>query len=75
LFIASSTNPTGKPFEQFAATRLELLARLHSLAQDLQFDNAECPLDTKHELIIERIQVIDMLLVGNESSEDLAYLQ
>ena len=64
-----------KPFEQLTTPRLGLLPRLHSLPQDLQFDDAECPLDTKHQLVIEIIQVIDLLLVGNESSEDLAHLQ
>jgi hypothetical protein len=55
-----------KPLEQLAATRFGLLARLHSLAKDLQLDDAERPLDAKHQLVIEKTQIIDLLLVGDE---------
>src|SRR5262245_6341893 len=67
--------PDREPFEQLAAARLGLLAREHSLPYDLQFDYAECSFDAQHQLVIEIIQIVDLLLVGNQGSEDLAHLQ
>ena len=62
-------------FEEFAAARFGLLAREQSLAYDLQFDHAERPFDAQHQLVIEVIQVIYLLLVGDQGSKDLADLQ
>src|SRR5689334_24670327 len=52
--------------EQFATTCLGLLAGEHSLPYHLEFDYAERSFDAQHQLIIEIIQIIDLLLVGNE---------
>ena len=43
------------PLEQLTATCFGLLARLHSFPKDLQFDDAECSLDSKDQLVIEII--------------------
>src|ERR1051326_3317842 len=61
--------------EQFATTCLGLLAGEHSLPYHLEFDYAERSFDTQHQLIIEIIQIVDLLLVGNEGSEDLTHFQ
>jgi hypothetical protein len=45
------------------------------LAKDLQLDHAECPLDSRHQLVIKVIQIVDPLLVGDQSSKNLAHLQ
>src|SRR5579864_5611290 len=57
--------PDREPFEQLAAARLGLLAREHSLAYDLQFDDAERPFDAQHQLVVEIVQIVDLLLVGD----------
>src|ERR1700747_2707778 len=62
-------------FEQFAAARFGLLPCQHSLAYNLELDDAECPFDAQHQLIVEIIQIVDLLLVSDERSKDLAYLQ
>ena len=64
-----------QPLEQFTAACLGLLAREHSLPYDLEFYYAERSFDTQHQLIIEIIQIVDLLLVGNERSEDLTHFQ
>src|SRR5215831_17618632 len=65
----------GEPLEKFAAAGFGLLARLQPLAYDLQFDDTERPFDAQHQLIVEVIQIIDLLLVGDEGSKDLANFQ
>ena len=67
--------PNREPFEQFAAARFGLLPRQQSLAYDLEFDHAECPFDAQHQLIVEIIQIVDLLLVGDKRSKDLTHLQ
>jgi hypothetical protein len=57
--------PNRKPFEQFAAARFGLLPCQHSLAYNLELDDAECPFDAQHQLIVEIIQFIDLLLVSD----------
>jgi hypothetical protein len=42
------------------------LARREPLPKDLPFDDAECALDSEDQLVIEIIQVVDLLLVGDE---------
>src|SRR5215469_7186293 len=59
-----------QPLEQFATACLGLLAGEHSLPYHLEFDYAEGSFDTQHQLIIEIIQIVDLLLVGNEGTED-----
>jgi hypothetical protein len=67
--------PNRQPFEQFAAARLGLLPRQQSLAEDLEFDDAERSFDAQHQLIVEIIQIVDLLLVGDKRSKDLTNLQ
>src|SRR3977135_693365 len=57
--------PNRKPFEQFAATRFGLLSCQQSLAHDLELDDAECPFDAQHQLIVEIIQLVALLLVSD----------
>src|ERR1700752_4375565 len=57
--------PNRKPFEQFAAARFGLLSCQQSLAYDLELDDAECPFDAQHQLIVEIIQLVDLLLVSD----------
>ena len=57
--------PNRKPFEQFAAARFGLLPCQQSLAYDLELDDAECPFDAQHQLIVEIIQIVDLLLVSD----------
>src|SRR5215469_12269672 len=64
-----------EPFEQFATACFGLLPGQQSLAYDLEFDHAERPFDAQHQLIIEIIQIVDLLLVHDERSKDLAHLQ
>src|SRR5690348_15491526 len=75
--LADSVNSVAnwEPLEQFSAACLRLLTREHSLPYDLEFDYAERSLDAQHQLVIEIIQIVDLLLVGNQGSEDLAHLQ
>ena len=47
--------PDRQPFEQFAAAGFGLLPCQHSLADDLEFDDAECSFDAQHQLIVEII--------------------
>src|SRR5215467_13029262 len=54
-----------QPLEQFATACLGLLAGEHSLPYYLEFDYAERSFYTQHQLIVEIIQIIDLLLVGN----------
>src|SRR5215469_16027443 len=54
-----------EPFEQFAATRFGLLSREQSLAYDLEFDDAERSFDAQHQLVVEIVQIIDLLLIGD----------
>ena len=67
--------PDRKPLEQFAATSFGLLTLLQSLPKNLQFDDTECPLDAKDQLVVQIIQVIDLLLVGEQRSKNLAYFK
>src|ERR1700747_3663510 len=67
--------PNREPFEQFTAARFGLLPRQQSLAYDLEFDHAECPFDAQHQLIVEIIQIVDLLLVSDKRSKDLTNLQ
>src|ERR1051326_5464270 len=64
-----------QPLEQFATARLGFLAGEHSLPYHLEFDYAKRSFDTQHQLVIEIIQIVDLLLVGNEGSEDLTHFQ
>jgi hypothetical protein len=64
-----------QPLEQFSAASFGLLAREHSLPYDLEFDHAERSFDAQDQLVIQVIQVVDLLFVGNERPEDLAHLQ
>src|SRR5215471_11061933 len=75
--LAQSVNSVAyrQPFEQFATACLGLLAGEHSLPYHFEFDYAERFFDPQHELIIEIIQIVDLLLVGNEGSEDLTDFQ
>src|SRR5271165_6297979 len=57
-----------QPLEQLAAARFRFLACLHPLPKDLQFDNAERPFDSQHQLVIKVIQIVDLLLVGDPKS-------
>ena len=47
--------PNREPFEQFAAARFVLLPRQQSLADDLEFDDAERSFDAQHQLVVEII--------------------
>src|SRR5260370_29038421 len=88
--IASETPPIGmkidltrgppgvadwKPLEQFSTARFGLLSCLQSLPKDLQFDDAQRSLDAQDQLVIEIIQIIDLLLISDQSSKNLAHLQ
>src|SRR4051812_8620999 len=42
--------------EQLTAARFRFLTRLHSLPQNLQFDDAERSLNAEYKLIVQRIQ-------------------
>src|SRR3977135_2090893 len=64
--------PNRKPFEQFAEGRFGLLSRQQSLAYDLELDDAECPFDAQHQLIVEIIQLVDLLLVSDYRAKDMA---
>src|SRR5437879_675016 len=64
-----------KSLEQFTTARFGLLSCLQSLPKDLQFDDAERSLDAQDQLVIEIIQIIDLLLIGDEGSKNLAHLQ
>ena len=57
--------PNRKPFEQFAAAGFGLLPRQQSLAYNLELDDAECPFDAQHQLIVEIIQIVYLLLVSD----------
>src|SRR5215472_10127797 len=57
--------PHREPFEQFAAARFGLLPCEQSLADDLEFNDAECSFDAQHQLIVEVIQIVDLLLIGD----------
>src|SRR5215813_14032835 len=57
--------PNREPLEQFAAARFGLLPREQSLADDFEFNDAERPFDAQHQLIVEIIQIVDLLLVGD----------
>src|SRR5262252_9376837 len=65
--------PDRESFEQLATTRFRFLAGEHSLAYDLQFDDTERSFDAQHQLVVEVIQIVDLLLVGNQGSKDLAH--
>ena len=64
-----------KPLEQFTTACFGLLSCLQSLPKDLQFDDAERSLDAQEQLVIEIIQIIDLLLISDQSSKNLAHLQ
>src|SRR6516164_8101180 len=64
-----------QPLKQFATACLGLLAGEHSLAYYLEFDYAERSFDAEHQLIIEIIQIVDLLFVSNEGSENLTHFQ
>src|SRR5712692_4436710 len=64
-----------KPLEQFPTARFGLLSCLQSLPKDLQFDDAQRSLDAQDQLVIEIIQIIDLLLISDQSSKNLAHLQ
>src|SRR5216684_8458096 len=64
-----------KPLEQFSTARFGLLSCLQSLSKDLQFDDAQRSLDAQDQLVIEIIQIIDLLLISDQSSKNLAHLQ
>src|SRR3954447_449304 len=64
-----------EPLEELAAARFGLLSRMQPLAYDLQFDDAERPFDAQHQLIVEIVQIIDLLLIGDEGTKDLAHFQ
>src|SRR5262249_2127597 len=67
--------PNRKRFEQFAAERFGLLPCQHSLAYNLELDDADCPFDAKRQLIVEIIITVDLFRVTDQRSKDLAYLQ
>ena len=67
--------PNREPFEQFAAARFGLLPRLHSLTQNLQLDHAQRSFDAQHQLIVQIIQIVDLLLISDQSSKNLTHLQ
>ena len=67
--------PNRKSFEQFAAARFRLLPRQQSLAYDLEFHDTERSFDAQHQLIVEIIQIVDLLLVSDKRSKDLTNLQ
>jgi hypothetical protein len=67
--------PNRESFEQFAAARFRLLPRQQSLAYDLEFHDAERSFDAQYQLIVEIIQIVDLLLVSDKRSKDLADLQ
>src|SRR5215470_12881079 len=64
-----------KALEQFPPARFAFLARLEPLPKNLQFYNAERPLNAQDQLIIEIVQVVDLLLVGDQGSKNLAHFQ
>src|SRR5580765_4511684 len=64
-----------KSLEQLTPARFGLLSCLQSLPKDLQFDDAERSLDAQDQLVIEIIQVIDLLLISDQGSKNLAHLQ
>src|SRR5208337_1974473 len=64
-----------KPLEQLPAARFGLLAGLESLPKNLRFYDAESSLDSKDQLIIEIVQVVNLLLVGDQGSKNLTHLQ
>src|SRR5437899_8701502 len=64
-----------QPLKQLAAACFRFLASLHSLAKDLQLNHAKGPFDSQHQLVIKIIQVVDLLLIGDQSAKDLAHLQ
>src|SRR5271166_1808761 len=61
--------------EQFAAAGFGFLPRQQSLPYDLQLNDAEGPLDAQHQLIVEIVQIVNVLLVGDKRSKDLTHLQ
>src|SRR5215468_3183782 len=67
--------PNRESFEQFAAARFRLLPCQQSLAYDLEFHNAERSFDAQHQLIVEIIQIVDLLLVSDKRSKDLTHLE
>src|SRR5580765_6072430 len=64
-----------KSLEQLATPCFGLLSCLQSLPKDLQFDDAERSLDAQDQVVIEIIQIIDLLLIGDQGSKNLAHLQ
>jgi hypothetical protein len=64
-----------KPFEQLTAARFGLLSRLHSLPNYLQFNDTQSPFYSQNQLVIEIIQIVYLLFVGDERTKDLANLQ
>jgi hypothetical protein len=60
---------------QFRAACFGLLARLQSLPKDLKLDDAEGPFHAKDQLVVEIVQIVDLLLVGDQGSKNLAHLQ
>src|ERR1700758_3021734 len=67
--------PNRQPLEEFAAARFRLLPRQQSLAYDLELDDAERSFDAQHQLVVEIIQIVDLLLVSDKRSKDLTNLQ
>ena len=64
-----------KPLEKLTAACFRFLTSLHSLPQNLQFNDAQRPLNTEYKLIVQRIQVIDLLLISDQGSENLTDLE
>lgn len=67
--------PDRKPLEQLTTARFGLLPLLQPLPKNLQLHDTQRPLDPQDQLVVEIIQVIDLLLVSQESSKDLANLE
>ena len=63
-----------QPLEQFTAACLGLLAREHSLPYDLEFYYTKRSFDTQHQLIVEIIQIVDLLLVSDKRSLSLIHI-
>ncbi len=64
-----------KSLKQLSAACFRLLARLQSLPKDLKLDDAEGPFDAQDQLVVEIVQIVDLLLVGDQGSKNLAHLQ
>src|SRR5262249_35003157 len=67
--------PNREAFAQFPAALLSRAPRQQSLAYDFEFHDAERSFDAQHQLIVEIIQIVDLLLVRDQRSKDLTNLQ